>query len=104
MKATWWVIAGAAAAVALAWAATDGATQAKVSAHVGNLARVGADLTVPGTQAPIKTGTTVGQWAPHHPDGGKVTRRHPRGASPCMTLLQARGHDWLFCPPSEGDL
>ena len=101
-----WAGAGSVLAVGIAWVLTSGSGQAKLSAHFQAALGSGSGLPVPGQEAPIRTGVTPGKWGPyqHGKGGSRLVRRHPASASPNMTLLQQRGYDWMFCPPSEGDL
>jgi hypothetical protein len=101
-----WAGAGAVLAVGLAWALTSPGGQAKVAGHLSASMGSGADLPLPGQDAPVKTGVTPAKWGCHMPAsaGSRLATRHPGRVSPNITALHQQGYDWLFCPPSEGDL
>lgn len=101
-----WAALAAAAAVGLVWAMTSPGGQARVSAHLSAAMGSGSELPLPGQDAPVKTGVTPPGWSCHMPAsaGRRLVRKHPAVASPNITALHRQGYDWLFCPPSEGDL
>ena len=105
-KVIFWAAGGAVLAVAAAWVLTSDSGQAKLSAHVSAALGSGQDQPWPGGEAPVRTGVSVGKWQPyrHGSEGRHRGMLHPRSASPNMTGLQQRGWDWVYCPPSEGDL
>lgn len=102
-----WVTGGAILAAAAAWLLTSDSGQAKLGAHLDLALGSHQGRALPTEDAPIRTGLSVGAWNAHTPPGSKLSGicgRHPRSTSPNMSLLMARGQDWMFCPPSEGDL
>lgn len=82
----------------------------------GGHARVSAQLRLAGrgpaesplTAPPVTTGIVPEKWVPHVPRGAHFgphrIYNHPKCASPNLTAPQHIDHDWLWCPPSEGDL
>lgn len=101
------IVVGVLVAIGAAWFGTSGMSRARVGAHLD----AAASLVPPGTlaTATIRTGSTPGSWKPYVPPGAHMgphrMYHHPKQASPCMTDLMAPDqYDWLFCPPSEGDL
>lgn len=75
--------------------------QAKVAASAGNDGPVTF-----GT--PVNHGIVPEKWVPHVPPGAHMgphrIYRHPRSCSPNLTAPHHIAYDWLWSPPSEGDL
>lgn len=96
-----WAGGGAVLAVGAAWLLSSPGGQAKLSAHFTAAMSSG---TAPDTVA-VPGG--VPKWQPYRPAGGGHRRRpshHPAAASPNLTMVQQGNYDWLFYPPSEGDV
>ena len=99
------------AVIALAWALTTDGLGAKVKAQLDLSAGAG-DGQGPvqvslGSDPPLNTGIVPGKYQPHMPRYAHLGRHrmyhHPASCSPNMATLQLRS-DWMFDPPSEGDL
>lgn len=66
----------------------------------------------PGTlsSGSIRTGLAPGAWRPYCPPGAHTgphrMYHHPKKASPYLgdVAMRPDTYDWMFCPPSEGDL
>ena len=90
----------------IAWLLSLGGT-AKVSGQLKVAAGAGDDgpVTV-GTG--VRHGVVPGAWQPHIPrnahPGPHRMYRHPRKCSPVLTAPAQFHYDWLYSPPSEGDL
>jgi hypothetical protein len=103
-------LAGAALLVGVAWMLSkDG--QARIGAQLHVAARAGAGP-APGASGSmsIRTGITPAAWTPYMPPdahlGPHRMYQHPATASPYFSHLTTApdAYDWMFCPPSEGDL
>lgn len=57
---------------------------------------------------PVSHGIVPEKWVPHVPRGAHLgphrMYRHPKRCSPVLTAPVQRDYDWLYSPPSEGDL
>jgi hypothetical protein len=102
------VVAVTAAAVtamaAAAWLVSFGG-HLKVAAQLSAAAGPGGT----GDAGPkVVTGTCPEKWAPHVPAGAWLGRhrmyRHPAACSQNLNAPQQVAYDWMFTPPSEGDL
>lgn len=82
-----------------------GAARVKAQASVAADAGDDGTLTVKGQ---LSTGICPDKWQPHMPRnahmGAHRMYRHPARCSPNLTAPHKVAYDWLWCPPSEGDL
>jgi hypothetical protein len=57
---------------------------------------------------PVRTGIVPEKWVPHVPANAHLGRhrmyRHPQACSPNLNAPQHVAWDWMYTPPSEGDL
>lgn len=105
------IAVAAAAAVGAAWLATSGGLRARAKAQLDVAAGSGdgGPVTVSlGSNPPVNTGVVPGRYRVHVPAGAHLGRhrmyRHPASCSPNTSAPQQVAYDWLYCPPSEGDL
>ncbi|MGH3122570.1 MAG: hypothetical protein ACRDND_16295 [Streptosporangiaceae bacterium] len=99
------VAAGVAVMVLIAWLVSFGG-HLRVAAQLS--AAAGEGDSAPAGPGPLVTGTCPGKWQPHVPSraylGPHRMYHHPRSASPNLSAPQQVAYDWLWSPPSEGDL
>ena len=100
-------VAGTVAALALlAWLLSAGGG-AKVKGQLRLAAGAGDDAPVT-VGRPVRHGTIPDKWVPHVPRNAHMGRhriyRHPPCSRPVLSAPAQRDYDWLYSPPSEGDL
>lgn len=99
-------LAVAAALAILAWLLSFGG-HAKVRAQLGAAANAPDEGPVTFGN-PVNHGLVPEKWVPHVPRNAHMgphrMYRHPKSCSPNLTAPHHVAYDWLWCPPSEGDL
>ncbi len=101
------VAAAVAALAVLAWLISfEGG--AKIKAQFDVAGDSGGEPPVTLGKPPVNHGLVPEKWVPHIPRGAHMgphrMYRHPRACSPNLNLPQHVAYDWLWAPPSEGDL
>jgi hypothetical protein len=101
-------VAGSVALMALVtWLVSFGG-HLKVAAQLSAAAGSGDSGPVTAGTPGVVTGTCPAKWQPHVPAGAHMGRHrmyhHPRSCSPNLSAPQQVAWDWMWSPPSEGDL
>lgn len=100
------MIAGVAVMALIAWLVSFGG-HLKVAGQLSAASDSGDDSPVT-LGSPVTTGICPAKWQPHVPPGAHLGRHrmyhHPSSCSPNLNAPQQVAYDWMFCPPSEGDL
>lgn len=85
-----------------------------ISFEGGAKVKAQLDVAADGGGGPVTLGSPVGhgivpeKWQPRVPAGAHMGRhrmyRHPKSCSPVLNGPHHVDYDWLYSPPSEGDL